>query len=82
MQGYLQADHNKKDRFHNKFGIYVVAQERSVEQANTNTQKDGDFYTSGEFDLTVKGTNEKKQGQHTDIAGVMSAINAGESEIA
>ncbi len=33
---------------------------------------------SGEFDLTVKGTKETKQGQHTDLAGVMRAINAGE----
>lgn len=81
LQGYIQANHNKKDRFHNKFGIYVVAQERSAEQANAYTQKDGDFYTSGEFDVTVKGTKEKKQGQRTDLAGVMSEINAGATEM-
>jgi hypothetical protein len=79
LQGYFQSNHNKKDRFYKKFGIYVMAQERSTEQASNYCKKDGDFFEAGEIDMSVKGTMEKHQGKHSDLDAVKELIEKGKS---
>lgn len=77
LQGYLQSNQKNKSRFHQKLGIYVMPQERSAIQARNYTQKDGDFWESGEFNDSIKGSMEKKPGARNDLEEVKKAINSG-----
>jgi len=79
LRGYLQSTQKKKDRMHQKLGIFVVPQERSALNAKNYTQKEANFFESGQFDDEVKGTFEKKQGARTDLDAVKECIDKGDS---
>lgn len=79
LQGYLQSNNKMKDRFYKKFGIYVMAQERSTLEASDYCKKDGDFFEAGDIDMDVKGSKEKNQGKRSDLDEVKVLVKEGKT---
>lgn len=75
LQGYLQANHDIKNRFHKSFEIFVAKQMGTSEQASEYCKKDGTFFEAGEMEHI--DAPKKRQGARNDLKELQDAIDKG-----
>lgn len=79
LQGYIQANHDKFDRFKNRFGrrIHLEKQKGSSIEARDYCKKDGDWHEFGNYEFIDAPKN--RQGKRKDLELVQEAIKEGKS---
>jgi len=81
LQGYLQANHDSYKRFKKAFGhdLHLEKQRGTSAEAIDYCKKEGDYWEAGEW-IEIASVKDR-QGQRTDLKGVMEAVDNGASEL-
>lgn len=79
LQGYFQANHDKFDRFKNRFGsgIHIEKQKGDSAEARDYCKKDDDWVEFGTY-IHIPSP-KKRQGSRSDLEDVRKAIKDGKS---